>query len=202
MTDTATATPNPVVILEQTAARTRSVLAGVRQAQLGDPTPCAEWNVHGLVNHLIGVLEFTAGCIAGRPPDIRPNEAESSQINEYDVGNLARAYDHALARTLELAAAPGALEQVAATPFGELPVGQIFTGTIMNQLIHCWDLAQATGQDATLDADLVDYAFPILQAGFADMGRQAGFIAPAVAVPDDAAPQDRMIAYMGRQPWP
>lgn len=194
------AQPNPVTLLEQTAVRTKAVLAGVRQSQLADPTPCAEWNVHGLVNHLIGVLEFTAGCIAGSPPDIRPNAAESSQINERNVGNLTRAYHHALTQLLDLAAAPGALERVAATPFGELPVSQVFVGTIMDQLIHCWDLAKATGQDTTLDVDLVAYAFPLLRSGFADLGRQAGFIGPEIAISADAGQQDQMLAYMGRQP--
>ena len=85
------ATPNPVTLLEQTTARTKMVMAGVRQSQIDAPTPCAEWNVHGLVNHLIGGLEFTAACIAGVPTAIRPSEAESSQINERVVGSLAQA---------------------------------------------------------------------------------------------------------------
>ena len=199
MTDPA-AQPSPVTLLAQTTARTKTVLAGVRQPQIDDPTPCSEWNVHNLINHLIGVLEFTAGCIAGRPPDIRPNAAESSQINEHNVANLTRAYNHALARLLELAAAPDALEKVAATPFGELPTSQVFVGAIMDQLIHCWDLAKATGQDTTLDADLVAYAFPILQSGFADQGRQAGFIGPEIPIPHAASQQDQMLAYMGRHP--
>lgn len=194
------ATPNPVTLLQQTTARTRTVMAGVAQSQLDDPTPCAQWSVHGLVNHLIGGLEFTAACIAGIPTSIRPSEAESSQIDEHDVGNLSRAYDAALAHLLELAAPPGALERTATTPFGEMPVSQIFVGTVMDQLIHCWDLAKATGQDTTLDADLVAFAFPVLQSGFADMGRQSGFIGPEQSVADDAGLQDKLIAYMGRQP--
>ena len=198
--DAAAAMPNPVTLLERTTACTKAVLAGVRQSQLDDPTPCAEWSVHGLINHLIGGLEFTAGCIAGNPPNIRPSEAESSQLDERDVGNLAAAYNDRLARLLDLAAAPGALEQTASTPFGEMAVGQIFVGTVMDQLVHCWDLAKATGQDTTLDADLVAFALPALQSGFADMGRQAGFVGPAIAVADDAGLQDQMIAYMGRQP--
>ena len=198
--DAAAAMPNPVTLLERTTARTKAVLAGVRQSQLDDPTPCAEWTVHGLVNHLIGGLEFTAGCIVGNPPNIRPSEAESSQLNERDVSNLAAAYNDRLARLLDLAAAPGALERMAQTPFGEMAVGQIFVGTVMDQLVHCWDLAKATGQDTTLDADLVAFALPALQSGFADMGREAGFVGPAIVVADDAGLQDQMIAYMGRQP--
>ena len=193
-------TPNPVALLQQTTARTKAVIAGVRQSQLNDPTPCAQWNVHGLVNHLIGGLEFTAAGIAGIPTAIRPSEAESSQINERNMGNLAQAYNDRLAHLLALAAEPGALERTAQTPFGDMPVNQIFVGTVMDQLIHCWDLAKATGQDTTLDADLVDFAFPMLQSGFADMGRQAGFIGPEQAVPDNASQLDKLIAYMGRQP--
>ena len=70
----------------------------------------------------------------------------------------------------------------------------------MDQLIHCWDLAKATGQDTTLDSDLVDFAFPMLQSGFADLGRQAGFIGPEQAIADDASQLDKLIAYMGRKP--
>ncbi len=103
-------TPNPVALLEQTTARTKAVIAGVRQSQLDDPTPCSQWNVHGLLNHLIDGLEFTAAGIAGIP------------------------------------------------------------------------------------------TAPMLQSGFADMGRQAGFIGPEQAVPDDASQLDKLIAYMGRQP--
>ena len=196
----AVATPNPVVLLERTTARTKIVMAGVRQSQIDAPTPCSQWTVHGLVNHLIGGLEFTAACIAGIPTSIRPSTSDSSQIDERDVGSLARAYNAALSRLLELAAAPDALEQVATTPFGEMPVSQIFVGTVMDQLIHCWDLAKATGQDTTLDADLVEFAFPLLQSGFADMGREAGFIGPQQPIADDAGLQDQLIAYMGRQP--
>ena len=197
---TAAATPNPVTLLERTTARTKIVMAGVRQSQIDDPTPCAQWTVHGLVNHLIGGLEFTAACIAGIPTSIRPSTSDSSQIDERDVGSLSRAYNAALSRLLELAAAPDALEQVATTPFGEMPVSQIFVGTVMDQLIHCWDLAKATGQDTTLDADLVEFAFPVLQSGFADLGREAGFVGPQQAIADDAGLQDQLIAYMGRQP--
>ena len=44
------------------------------------------------------------------------------------------------------------------------------------------------------------YAFPLLQSGFADLGRQAGFIGPEIAISADAGQQDQMLAYMGRQP--
>ncbi len=193
--------PDPVEMLRKTTLRVKEVVAGVEQSQAADPTPCSEWSVLDLLNHLIGGLEFTAGCIVGDVPNIRPNEAESSYRGETDIAVLVRAYPAAVDLALELAASPGALERTATTPFGEMPVSQIFIGTTMDQFIHGWDLAKATGQDTTLDAGLVEFAYGMLvSGGFANMGRQAGFIGPEICVPDDASPQDKMIAYMGRQP--
>ena len=79
-------------------------------------------------------------------------------------------------------------------------MGQFLVGTWLDQFIHGWDLAKATGQDTTLAPELVDFAFSMLKSGFADMGRGAGFIGPEIALPDGASQQDQMMAYMGRQP--
>ena len=194
-------TPDPVAQLERVTRRTKEVASGVTQAQATDATPCSQWSVLDLFNHLIGGLEFTAGCITGNVPDIRPNEAESSYQGETDVAVLIRAYHTAVDRALELAASPDALERTAITPFGEMPVARVMMGTVLDQLVHCWDLARATGQDTTLDSEMVEFAYGMLvSGGFADMGRQAGFVGAAVAVPDSASTQDKMIGYMGRQP--
>ena len=199
---TASERPDPVEMLRKTTLRVKEVVANVEQAQAQDTTPCAEWDVRGLLNHLISGLEFTAGCIAGNPPNIRPAEAHSSYLDEPDVAVLIAAYHTLLDRVLQSGSEPGALDGVVATPnFGDMPVGQIFVGTTMDQFIHGWDLAKATGQDTALDPSLVEFAYGMLTSGgFADMGRQAGFIGPEIAASDDASPQDKLIAYMGRQP--
>ena len=201
MSDEATM-PDPVEMLRKTTLRVKEIVAGVEQSQTQNPTPCSEWDVRGLLNHLIGGLEFTAGCISGSPPDIRPAEAHSSYLDEPDVAVLIEAYHTLLDRVLQSGSEPGALDGIVSTPyFGEMPVGQIFIGTTMDQFIHGWDLAKATGQDTTLDAGLVEFAYGMLTSGgFADMGRQAGFIGPEITVPDNSSAQDKLIAYMGRQP--
>ena len=193
--------PDPMAQLERVTRRTKEVASGVTQTQTTDATPCSEWNVLDLLNHLIGGLEFTAGCITGDVPDIRPNEAESSYQGETDIAVLIRAYHAEVDRALDLAAGPGALERTAMTPFGEMPVARVMMGTVLDQLVHCWDLARATGQDTSLDSEMVEFAYGMLvSGGFADMGRQAGFVGPEVAVPDSVSLQDRMLAYMGRHP--
>ena len=195
------AMPDPVELLGTVTGKVREVVNGVTQSQAAHPTPCSEWDVRALLNHLIGVLEFTAGCIAGNPPNIRPADADSSYIDEADVAVLIEAYHTVLDRVLQSASEPGALDGTVSAPyFGEMPVNQIFVGTTMDQFIHGWDLAKATGQDTTLDAGVTEFAYGMLTSGFADMGREAGFIGPEIAISDDADLQDRLIAYMGRQP--
>ena len=192
--------PDLTAIFEKASRRVQEIMANIRQGQGDGPTPCTEWNVRDVMNHVIGVLEFTAGCMVGNPPDIRPNEAESSYVGETDVAVLAQAYRAEAARVLEMAGEPGVLDRVAATPLGDMPVNRIMVGTTLDQVIHGWDLARATGQDTTIDAGLVEFAHGMLLSGFAAMGRQAGFIGAEVAVSHDASPQDKMLAYMGRRP--
>ena len=103
--------PDPVAMLRKTTLRVKEVVAGVEQSQAADPTPCSEWDVRGLLNHLIGGLEFTAGCIAGNPPNIRPADADSSYLDEPDVAVLIEAYHTALDRVLQSASEPGALDR-------------------------------------------------------------------------------------------
>ena len=192
--------PNPVELLDQVTRRALELISGVAQSQAADPTPCSEWDVRALLNHLLGVLEFSSGCIVGSPPDIRPNEADSSRVGELDLAALAGAYREEAARLLELCRQPGALEQIAATPFGDIPTSQILMGALLDQFVHGWDLAKATGQNTALDTSVTEFAYGMLTSGFAAMGREAGFIGPEISVPDDAALQDKLIAYMGRQP--
>ena len=118
--------PNPADLLGKATNRVREVVVGVQQSQMDSPTPCSEWDVHGLINHLIGGLEFAAGSMAGNPPNIQLAAADSSHTGERNAANLSQAYRTEVDRVLELGGEPGALEKIAATPFGEMPMGQFW----------------------------------------------------------------------------
>ena len=194
------AMPNPLELYRRAIIRAKDVVAQVKQEQLDSPTPCAEWNVRTVINHLIGGIEQTTAGLLGNALKFEPGTAESSYLSETIAIKLSQAYERESDAVLAAAGQPGALERVVPTRFGEMPMAQFLMGIALDQLVHTWDLARATGQDATLDPGLVDMAFPVLQPGFAEMGRQGGLIGPEVPVPDGASLQDRMIGYMGRQP--
>ena len=77
--------------------------------------------------------------------------------------------------------------------------GSVYAGhRFIDVLIHGWDLAVATGQDTTLDPELVVAAHEILR-GEADMVRASGVFGEDLAVPTDAGAQTRLLAFVGRK---
>jgi uncharacterized protein (TIGR03086 family) len=70
----------------------------------------------------------------------------------------------------------------------------------MDQLIHTWDLATATGQDSTLDPELVAVCSALFLPDMPEMGRAGGLVGPAIDVPADASPQAKLLGAMGRRP--
>ena len=67
-------------------------------------------------------------------------------------------------------------------------------------LLHTWDLARATGQDETLDAVEVERMLAGMASIDEAMLRNSGHYGPRVEVSDDASAQDKLIAFIGRQP--
>ena len=68
-----------------------------------------------------------------------------------------------------------------------------------DQLVHGWDLAVATGQDATMPDDLAEAAFGMVDGRLTPERRGAAFAAEVPAA-DGASTQDRLLAYVGRDP--
>ncbi len=168
--------------------RAIAVAEAVQGEQLGSPTPCAEWTVQQLIDHLVGGTEYLLSAMQGREP------AQPS-------GSTGADYRHGVANVLDALRVPGALERTCIAPLGfEWPVAQAVAGTFMDVLIHTWDLARATGQNDKLDPDLVDACTAMFLPEMPERGRAAGIFGPAVEVGDDATAQDRLLAAAGRRP--
>ena len=96
---------------------------------------------------------------------------------------------------------PGALDRRCMSPAGfEWSVAEAAAGTAMDQLIHTWDLGVALGANGDMAPDLAEAIAGMFLPGMPEMGRQAGFVGPAVAVSPDASTQERLLGAMGRDP--
>lgn len=63
------AMPNPVELFRKASTYAQGVLAGVKQDQIHSPTPCSEWDVQALMNHIVGGAQYLKSSLEGNPPD-------------------------------------------------------------------------------------------------------------------------------------
>ncbi|MEZ5138606.1 MAG: hypothetical protein R2711_07500 [Acidimicrobiales bacterium] len=137
----------------------------------------------------------TTSWAAPLPADGIPGD-EAAPPEGAAPGDLRTGVDACLA----LFAQSGVLDRTCASPLGfEWTVGQAVAGTFMDVLIHTWDLATATGQDATLDPELVAACTAMFLPDMPENGRAAGLIGPAVEVGADATPQQILLGALGRR---
>jgi uncharacterized protein (TIGR03086 family) len=110
----------------------------------------------------------------------------------------ARAYDDSAVVAAAAFRAPGAMDAPCAVSYGPVP-GSIYCGhRFVDVLIHGWDIAKSTGQDATLLPDLVDACWQVLEPQL-ELLVASGLFGEAVPVADDADAQTRLLAVLGRR---
>lgn len=171
----------------------RATLAGVRSDQWEAPTPNAEWDVQALVHHVVYGNWWAAELASGRTIDEVGDRFEGELLGDEPVA----AYDASAEAAASAFEAPGALDAPAAVSYGPVP-GSVYAGhRFMDVLLHGWDLAVATGQDRTLDPELVAACLELLEPQ-AEIFRSAGAFGPAAEVTEGADPQTRLLALTGR----
>jgi uncharacterized protein (TIGR03086 family) len=179
--------------LEPAARRMAAIVEGVPDDALRRPTPCRDYTVGDLLDHIAGTaLAFTAAAVkrplGGAPSgDAARLSADWRVRVPHDVLGVAQAWGDAEAWT-GMTAAGGV----------ELP-GEVAGVVALDELvIHGWDLAKATGQAAAYDGPELAAVHAIV-AHFRSSGVE-GLFGPQVAVPDEAPLLDRILGLAGRDP--
>ena len=179
--------PNPIDLYGAAARGASEIIAGVKSSQLGDSTPCSEWNVQTLIEHLVGGTGMASGSLSGAGPEAPPQGTSH-----------AAAFDAGAAKVLDSAKAPGAMDRTIPSPIGDMPGGQFLAAFFMDTLIHGWDLAKATGQNTHLPEDLAETCYAMFGPS-ADEMRKSGVFGPRVEVADDASTQVKLLGALGRR---
>jgi uncharacterized protein (TIGR03086 family) len=178
----------------QALDHTGSIVAGIGARQWSDPTPCDGWDVHQLLNHIVGGNEWVVELTAGRTIAEVGDALDGDRLGDDPLGAYRASADAADAAF----AAPGVMDAPVAVSYGPIP-GSAYAGDrLLDVLIHGWDLAVATGQDATLDPVLVDACWEAV-APHAEMLRASGMFGGDVDVPAGANRQTELLALLGRR---
>lgn len=166
------------------------LVAGVAPDQWQAPTPCTDWSVRDLVNHVTGEELWTVPLVAGSTIEEVENRFEGDVLGADPVTASHRAAQ-AAARAVDESAPDGIVH----LSYGDEVVAEYVSQLAADHLVHGWDLAVATGGDTRLDPDLVDE----VAAWFAareEMYRAAGAVGPHVDASGD--PQTDLLAAFGR----
>ncbi|TVL93434.1 TIGR03086 family protein [Streptomyces sp. SAJ15] len=184
-----------------------ALLDGVTDALLPARTPCAEYPVAALLDHLMDLT--VAFRHAARKTEWIPRgsgggaESTPPGAPRASAGRLDPRWRDLLPRRLdELAAAwrdPAAWTGTAEAGGVTLPAEAMGIVALDEVLIHGWDLARATGQPYEPDRGSVEAVFGMLEETASEEG-VAGMFGPAVTVPDDAPLWDRALGLTGRDP--
>jgi uncharacterized protein (TIGR03086 family) len=171
---------------------------GARVGAVGDdqwelPTPCADWNVRQLVNHLVYENRWTVPLMEGS------TIAEVGDRYEGDLlGDRPKAaWDESSAEAVAAVQADGALGRTVNLSSGPTAAGEYVSQLFADHLIHAWDLARAVGADDRLDPELVD-ACAAWFASMEDIYRSIGAIGERPEVPEGADAQATLLAAFGR----
>jgi uncharacterized protein (TIGR03086 family) len=183
--------------MSNAAGAMAAVVRTITDDQLTSKTPCTEYDVRALVNHLLFWGPSLAG--GGRKESIAPPATAESDV-DLTAGDWRGDLLAVLDTIASSWAPPAAWEGEASMGTPHLLPAPVLGDMIIGELaVHGWDLAVATGQRLDLPADLLAHLHDAVSVS-AEQGREMGLFGPEVAVPADAPPLDRVLALTGRDP--
>lgn len=158
------------------------------------PTPCEEWDVRTLVNHIVNEMLWAPPLLAGR------TIAEVGDRFDGDVlgADPRSAWEAAAAEALAAVRTPGSLDSTVHLSFGDNPGHEYVWQLTSDLTIHAWDLARGAGQDDTLPAPLVTAVLGRVEPAAEQLAASGVFGTP-VEVPFGADDQTRLLGLVGRR---
>jgi len=173
------------------ADRFERLVAAVRPDQWSNQSPCEDWKARDVVRHIVDMHGVTLRPL-GRPLSPAPS------VDDDPLGAFR--------------AARADIEAVLADPEQAEVEYAFFTGPTtvqrtvdqvpsVDMVWHGWDLARATGQDDSIDADEVRGALANIGMYSDEVLRQPGVLGPALEPPSGADDQTRLLAFLGRKAW-
>ena len=153
-------------------------------SELDAPSDCEEWSVRDLLNHMLGTQRYFLNAARGEDASM-PGQPPPDLLSKDPRADFEKVRDEVIETFNE----DGVIEKTGPA------IGIAFA----DMLLHGWDLARSTKQDEKMPFGLAQAAYETIHGRFTDEQRK-GVFKPEITVDDDATPQQRLLAYTGRDP--
>ena len=173
----------------------KSVASGVRVDQLAGPTPCAEFNVKELSNHIAGFWGMTA--LVASKQSLQGFDHEADVVGDSPASVIPGLVDGGAAAWQEAGSTEGK------TLFGssEMDAAMVAKITLFEEVVHGWDLAVATGQILDVPSEVADAVLEVARMLCQDSQRGEGkSFGSEVTVSESASALEKALALTGRDP--
>jgi uncharacterized protein (TIGR03086 family) len=159
------------------------------------PTPCADWNVRALVNHVVGEDRWTKPLVErGTIADVG-NALDGDLLGDHPRAAAQAAADEAIAAVADQLPRGGVVH----LSYGDEAIEEYIRQLIADHLIHEWDLVAATGQSRTLDPEVVS-AVATWYREREELYRSGGMVASRPAGATGGDEQSDLLIAFGRDP--
>jgi uncharacterized protein (TIGR03086 family) len=181
-------------LFERSVNHFGEVVRSVGPGQWSDATPCTDWDVRALVNHVTVEQLWLPPLLAGKTVADVGDRFDGDQLGRDPVAT----WDSAAKASIASLCSPGTLDGTVQLSRGATPTLQYALEMTLDALVHSWDLARAIGADETLDPETVQLAYGGIQP-MADELAASGMFAPPIPTADDAPEQTKLLAMLGRR---
>ena len=169
------------------------VILEIDTADWDRPTPCSEWDLKQLVNHMVYEVLWIPDLLAGK------TVAEVGNKYDGDVLSLspAESWNHA---TIKAREAVDGMEQsrTVALSHGNVPAEDYIREVSGDVVIHGWDVARSLGVLYEIPEELLQNMWGYIEPR-AESYQNSGLFAPPVPVPEDASLQTKLLGLVGRK---
>ncbi|MGJ5891439.1 TIGR03086 family metal-binding protein [Streptomyces niveiscabiei] len=188
-------TVDPRSLYAQATAQVGELIAAVRDEQFGAGTPCPEFDVRGLLSHMVGVMVRVA--VTGEGGDGLVVEAFVEGVGDDEWGVV---FEEARVRGVKAWEDDASLAKTVRVPWGEVPGAAAISGYVMELATHTWDLSEALGWPVELSGEVGEFALDVALRNLPGPQRPAGIpFGSAVAAPEGADAYGKLAAWTGRE---
>lgn len=171
-----------------------SRMAEVGADDMSNPTPCTEWNVRDLINHLVNENKWVAPLLAGKT---------IAEVGDAFDGDLLGDDPHlawklASEEAKSAAQEKGATERTVHLSFGDFPGGDYLDQLTADHLIHGWDLARGVSGTEAMDDELMSYVYA-WATPIEEVLKGSGSYGDKIEPAEDADLQTKLLAVFGRR---